>query len=98
MIAFFCPEDAAALVNLKKIPVLPTVIKTFMDLGAELLQTSVKMFSKVELSPLQLPVQIDNVQKMQSEIGVLVALCNKSFDVNSHLFTKQVPELTYFYF
>ena len=61
MIAFIHPENVAALDTLKKIPVLPTVIKAFMDLGAELLQTNLNMASEVELSALQLPVQIDKV-------------------------------------
>ena len=55
MIDFIHPEDAAALDALKKIPVLPVVIKTFMDLGAEQLQTGLNMASKVRLSPTQLP-------------------------------------------
>lgn len=55
MIDFIHPEDAAALDTLKKIPVLPAVIKAFMDLGAEQLQTGLNMASKVKLSPTQLP-------------------------------------------
>ena len=54
-IDFIHPEDAAALETLKKIPVLPAVIKAFMDLGAESLQTGLNMASKVRLSPRQLP-------------------------------------------
>lgn len=61
MIDFIHPEDAAALDTLNKIPVLPVVIKTFMDLGAEHLQTGLNLASKVILSPLQLPKQIDQV-------------------------------------
>ena len=52
---FIHPEDAVALETLKKIPVLPSVIKAFMDLGAEQLQTGLNMASKVKLSPAQLP-------------------------------------------
>ena len=52
---FIHPEDAAALDALKKIPVLPAVIKSFMDLGVEQLQTGLNMASKVKLSPNQLP-------------------------------------------
>lgn len=55
MLDFIHPEDAAALDTLKKIPVLPAVIKAFMDLGAEQLQTGLNMASKVKLSPTQLP-------------------------------------------
>ena len=54
-IDFIHPEDAAALEALKKIPVLPAVIKSFMDLGVEQLQTGLNMASKVKLSPTQLP-------------------------------------------
>ena len=52
---FIHPEDSTALEALKKIPVLPTVIKSFMDLGVEQLQTGLNMASKVRLSPTQLP-------------------------------------------
>ena len=55
MIEFIHPEDAAALEALKKIPVLPAVIKAFMDLGVEQLQTGLNMATKVRLSPTQLP-------------------------------------------
>ena len=55
MIDFIHPEDAAALDALKKIPVLPAVTKSFMDLGIEQLQTGLNMASKVRLSPTQLP-------------------------------------------
>ena len=55
MIEFIHPEDAAALEALKKIPVLPAVIKAFMDLGFEQLQTGLNMATKVRLSPTQLP-------------------------------------------
>lgn len=54
-IDFIHPEDAAALEALKKIPVLPKVIKSFMDIGVEQLQTGLNMASKVRLSPTQLP-------------------------------------------
>ena len=54
-IDFIHPEDAAALDALKSIPVLPQVIKSFMDLGVEQLTTGLNMASKVKLSPSQLP-------------------------------------------
>lgn len=53
-IDFIHPEDAAALEALQKIPVLPKVIKSFMDLGVEQFQTGLNMASKVRLSPTQL--------------------------------------------
>ena len=52
---FIHPEDATALEALQKIPVLPKVLKSFMDLGIEQLQTGLNMASKVRLSPTQLP-------------------------------------------
>jgi Zn-dependent protease with chaperone function len=52
---FIHPEDAAALETLKKIPVLPSVVRAFMDLGAEQLMKGLNMASKVRLSPTQLP-------------------------------------------
>lgn len=58
---FIHPEDAAALETLKKIPVLASVIKSFMDLGAEQLQTGLNMASKIRLSPTQLPHLYNNL-------------------------------------
>lgn len=52
---FIHPEDAAALETLKKIPVLPSVVKAFMEIGAEQLMKGLNMASKVRLSPTQLP-------------------------------------------
>lgn len=48
-------EDAAALKALKAIPMLSTIVKKVMDVGAEQLQTGLNMASKVKLSPTQLP-------------------------------------------
>lgn len=47
---FIHPEDATALEALQKIPVLPNVLKSFMDLGIEQLQTGLNMASKVRIS------------------------------------------------
>ena len=52
---FIHPEDAAALKALKAIPMLSTIVKKVMDVGAEQLQTGLNMASKVRLSPTQLP-------------------------------------------
>ena len=52
---FIHPEDAAALKALKAIPMLSTIVKKVMDIGAEQLQTGLNMASKVKLSPTQLP-------------------------------------------
>ena len=52
---FIHPEDAAALKALKAIPMLSTIVKKVMDVGAEQLQTGLNMASKVKLSPTQLP-------------------------------------------
>lgn len=54
-IDFIHPEDAAALKFLEKIPVLPAVTKTFMELGAEQMVLGTNMASKIKLSPTQLP-------------------------------------------
>lgn len=52
---FIHPEDAAALKTLKAIPALASVVKAFMNLGAEQLQTGLNLATKVKLSPRQLP-------------------------------------------
>lgn len=52
---FIHPEDTVALKALKAIPVLSIVVKKFMDIGAEQLQTGLNMASKIKLSPTQLP-------------------------------------------
>ena len=52
---FIHPEDVAALKALKAIPMLSTIVKKVMDVGAEQLQTGLNMASKVKLSPTQLP-------------------------------------------
>ena len=44
---FIHPEDAAALKALKAIPMLSTIVKKVMDIGAEQLQTGLNMASKV---------------------------------------------------
>lgn len=54
-IDFIHPEDAAALEALQKIPVLPKVVKSFLDIGIEQLTTGLNMAMKVRLSPTQLP-------------------------------------------
>lgn len=46
MIDFIHLEDATALDILKYIPVLLAVIKTFMDLGAEQLQSGIIWFQR----------------------------------------------------
>ena len=52
---FIHPEDAAALKTLKAIPALASVVKAFMNLGAEQLQTGLNLATKIKLSPRQLP-------------------------------------------
>lgn len=51
---FIHPEDAVALKTLKAVPMLLTIVKKVMDVGAEQLQTGLNMASKVKLSPTQL--------------------------------------------
>lgn len=52
---FIHPEDAAALKALQSIPALSSVVKAFMNIGAEQLQTGLNLATKVKLSPEQLP-------------------------------------------
>lgn len=52
---FVHPEDRAALKTLEAIPVLPSIVKKVMDVGAEQLQTGLNMATKVRLSSTQLP-------------------------------------------
>ena len=52
---FIHPEDAAALKAVKAIPLLSTILKKAMDIGAEQLQTGMNMATKIRLSPTQLP-------------------------------------------
>ena len=52
---FIHPEDAAALKTLQTIPALSSVVKAFMDMGVEQLQTGINLATKVKLSPNQLP-------------------------------------------
>lgn len=54
-IDFIHPEDATALEALQRIPMLPKVVKSFMDIGVEQLQTGLNMATKIKLSPTQLP-------------------------------------------
>ena len=44
---FIHPEDAAALETLKKIPVLPSIIKAFMDIAAKQLIRGLNIYSKI---------------------------------------------------
>ena len=62
MIDFIYYGDVAALDSLKKIPVLPAVIKIFMSLGFEQMQTGLNMALKVKLSTIQLRGLIDQVR------------------------------------
>lgn len=52
---FIHPEDAAALKTLQSIPALSSVVKSFMDMGVEQMQTGINLATKVKLSPQQLP-------------------------------------------
>ncbi|MBO6075033.1 MAG: M48 family metalloprotease [Paludibacteraceae bacterium] len=52
---FIHPEDAAALKALQAIPALSSVVKAFMNLGVEQMQTGLNLATKVKLSPQQLP-------------------------------------------
>lgn len=52
---FTHPDDLDALELLNAIPILPTVMKKFMDLGMEQLYFGLNKASKIKLSPTQLP-------------------------------------------
>lgn len=52
---FTHPDDLDALELLNSIPILPTVMKKFMDLGMEQLYFGLNKASKIKLSPTQLP-------------------------------------------
>lgn len=67
---FIHPDDAAALDALKKIPLLPSVIKTMMDIGAEQLQTGLNMASKIRLSPSQLPLLYTLLPPICERLGI----------------------------
>ena len=46
-LAFIHPEDAAALNTLQSIPALSKVVKAFMNIGAEQLQTGLNLATKI---------------------------------------------------
>ena len=52
---FIHPEDAAALKTLQAVPALSSVVKAFMNIGVEQLQTGLNLATKIKLSPQQLP-------------------------------------------
>lgn len=52
---FTHPDDLDALELLDAIPILPTVLKKFLDLGLEQLYFGLNKASKIRLSPTQLP-------------------------------------------
>ena len=52
---FTHPDDLEALKILNSIPVLPMVMKKFMDMGMEQLYFGLNKASKIRLSPTQLP-------------------------------------------
>ncbi len=52
---FTHPDDLDALELLNAIPILPTVMKKFMDFGMEQLYFGLNKASKIKLSPTQLP-------------------------------------------
>lgn len=52
---FIHPEDIDALEMLDAIPLLPKILKKFLDIGAEQLYYGLNKASKILLSPTQLP-------------------------------------------
>ena len=84
---FIHPEDAAALKALKAIPMLSTIVKKVMDVGAEQLQTGLNMASKVKLSPTQL-------QRVLLK-GSLMPKCGESEQRISHsIYHNFIPTIT----
>ena len=67
---FTHPDDAAALKKLESIPLLPTLTKTFMDVGAEQMMYGTNMATKVKLSPTQLPKLYNILPPLCARLGI----------------------------
>ena len=69
-LAFIHPEDAAALNTLQSIPALSKVVKAFMNIGAEQLQTGLNLATKVKLSLKQLPHLYNILPPICEKLGI----------------------------
>lgn len=67
---FIHPEDAAALKTLQAIPALSSVVKAFMNMGIEQLQTGINLATKVKLSPNQLPALYNILPPICEQLGI----------------------------
>ena len=67
---FTHPDDAAALKALESIPLLPTLVKKYMELGMEQLVYGVNMASKILLSPKQLPKIYNILPPICNRLGI----------------------------
>lgn len=67
---FIHPEDAAALKTLQSIPVLSSVVKAFMNMGIEQMQTGINLATKVKLSPHQLPRLYNLLPPICKKLGI----------------------------
>ncbi len=67
---FIHPEDAAALKTLQSIPVLSSVVKAFMNMGIEQMQTGINLATKVKLSPHQLPWLYNLLPPICKKLGI----------------------------
>ena len=67
---FIHPEDAAALKALQAIPALASVVKAFMNMGVEQMQTGINLATKVKLSPKQLPKLYNILPPICQRLGI----------------------------
>ena len=67
---FIHPEDAAALKTLQAIPALSSVVKAFMNMGVEQMQTGINLATKVKLSPKQLPKLYHILPPICNRLGI----------------------------
>ena len=67
---FIHPEDAAALKTLQAIPALSSVVKAFMNLGVEQLQTGLNLATKIKLSHQQLPKLYNILPPICKQLGI----------------------------
>lgn len=67
---FIHPEDAAALKTLQAVPALSSVVKAFMNIGVEQLQTGLNLATKIKLSPQQLPKLYNILPPICKQLGI----------------------------
>lgn len=67
---FVHPEDAAALKTLESIPLLPAIIKKWMELRYEQMEYGTNMADKILLSPTQLPKLYNLLPPICHRLGI----------------------------